>query len=96
MDACMSCGTTVPPGSRYCQHCGIPIDASDEGVFAALINVQSYGDQELRSLKNKLEKEEREISKRRRILQGQIEILRAETVRRLRDEYRAGEGMVSD
>jgi len=62
----------------------------DESSFERLLNIQSYTDEELRDLAAKLAEEEREISRRRRILHGEIDIVRAELVRRLRDKSRDG------
>lgn len=50
-------------------------------------NISSMSDQELRDLIDKLAAEEEEVSYRRRILHGQIDLLRAELVNRLRDEH---------
>jgi len=49
-------------------------------------NISSMSDQELRDLIDKLTAEEHEVSYRRRILHGQIDLLRAELVNRLRDD----------
>jgi hypothetical protein len=68
----------------------------DDTPFERLINVQSYSDEELRELADRLSTEEREISKRRRILHGEIDILRAEIVRRLREKHTAGAGLVDN
>ena len=62
----------------------------DDTPFERLINVQSYGDDELRELADRLSAEERELSKRRRLLHGEIDILRAEIVRRLREKHGTG------
>jgi hypothetical protein len=43
-----------------------------------------------------LEKEEDEISFRRRVLHGRIDILRAELVARLREQVSAGEAQLAD
>lgn len=67
----------------------------DESSFERLLNIQSYSDEELKALLARLEEEEREISKRRRILHGELDIVRAELVRRLRDRGREG-GLVVD
>jgi hypothetical protein len=48
-----------------------------------LPDLGSLSDEELKKLKDELEKEEREVSYRRRILHGKIDILRAEYVARL-------------
>jgi hypothetical protein len=49
-------------------------------------NISSMNDEELRELIDKLTSEEQEVSYRRRILHGQIDLLRAELVNRLRDD----------
>ena len=49
-------------------------------------NISQMSDQELRELIDKLTSEEQDVSYRRRILHGQIDLLRAELVNRLRDE----------
>ncbi|GIU95062.1 MAG: hypothetical protein KatS3mg012_1519 [Gaiellaceae bacterium] len=43
-----------------------------------------------------LEREEDEISFRRRVLHGRIDILRAELVARLREQVSAGEAQLAD
>jgi hypothetical protein len=49
-------------------------------------NISSMSDEELRELIDKLTAEEQEVSYRRRILHGQIDLLRAELVNRLRTD----------
>jgi hypothetical protein len=68
----------------------------DDTPFERLINIQSYSDEELRELADRLSAEEREVSKRRRLLHGEIDILRAEMVRRLRDKHSGGSGLVDN
>ena len=51
----------------------------------------SLNDQELKELIKQLTEEEMEISYRRRILHGKIDILRAELVNRLRKSNESGE-----
>ena len=68
----------------------------EETSFERLVNIQSYSDEELKELARQLSQQEAEISKRRRLLQGEIDILRAEMVRRLRDRHSAGEALVTD
>ena len=68
----------------------------DQSSFERLINIQAYSDQELKALAGVLAKEEQELSKRRRLLHGQLDIVRAEMVRRLRDRGESGEGLVKD
>lgn len=68
----------------------------DAASYDLLVDIQSYSDDELKALAERLQAEEREVSKRRRLLHGQIDILRAEMVRRLRDKHRAGESLVNE
>ena len=53
-------------------------------------------DDDLRSLIRELEKEENEVSYRRRLLQGRIDILRAELVARLQKQIETGESQLAD
>jgi hypothetical protein len=53
-------------------------------------------DDDLRVMIRELEKEEDEISYRRRVLHGRIDILRAELVARLREQVSAGEAKLAD
>jgi len=55
-------------------------------VMEALSNLGGLEDNELRSLIEKLSDEELKVSFRRRILHGQIDILRGELVNRLRKQ----------
>ena len=55
----------------------------------------SLTDQELKDLIQQLTEEELEISYRRRILHGKIDILRAELVNRLRQKREGGEALIS-
>jgi hypothetical protein len=55
----------------------------------------SLSDQELKDLINDLTAEEVEISYKRRILHGKIDILRAELVNRLRKKDESGELLIS-
>ena len=57
-------------------------------------NISSMTDQELRELIDKLTSEEHEVSYRRRILHGQIDLLRAELVNRLRDDQPDSESLI--
>jgi hypothetical protein len=70
--------------------------AMSESSFERLVKIPSYSDEELRSLAASLADEEREVSKRRRLLHAEIDILRAEMVRRLRDKCSVGKGLVED
>jgi len=53
-------------------------------------------DDDLRVLVRELEKEEDEVSFQRRVLNGRIDILRAELVARLREQVSAGEAKLAD
>jgi hypothetical protein len=55
----------------------------------------SLSDAELKDLISKLTEEEEEVSYRRRILHGKIDILRAELVNRLRRKREEGEPVIS-
>lgn len=52
-------------------------------------------DDDLRSLVAELEAEERDISRRRRLLHGKLDILHAELVMRLQRKHSAGESVIS-
>lgn len=68
----------------------------DDITFDRLIDIQSYTDAELKNLAQELSDQEREISKQRRLLHGQLDILRAEMVRRSRDKQGSGEAIFRD
>jgi hypothetical protein len=68
----------------------------DESSFERLIKIQAYGDEELKVLAKSLAEQEQELSKHRRVLQGELDIVRAEMVRRLRDRGGSGKGLVKD
>jgi len=55
----------------------------------------SLSDQELKDVIHKLTEDELEVSYRRRILHGKIDILRAELVNRLRKKHESGEDVLS-
>jgi hypothetical protein len=55
----------------------------------------SLSDEELKELIRALTEEEMDISYRRRILHGKIDILRAELVNRLRKKHEGGEDVIS-
>lgn len=55
----------------------------------------SLSDKELKDLIEKLTEEEQEISYRRRVLHGKIDILRAELVNRLRQKRERGDSLIS-
>jgi RsiG-like len=55
----------------------------------------SLSDEELKNLIDKLTTEENEISYKRRVLHGKIDILRAELVNRLRHKRESGDSLIS-
>jgi hypothetical protein len=72
------------------------MDAMDDSFFERLVNIQSYSDAELKELITQLTSQEAEVSKHRRLLQGELDILKAERARRLRDKQGAGQDLVTD
>ena len=60
-----------------------------------IVDLVSRSDDELKALIAELEAEEREISRQRRILQGKLDILRAELVMRLHKKHSEGEAVIS-
>ena len=58
-------------------------------------DVSAMSEKELKELINELTDEERELSYRRRLLHGKIDILRAELVNRLRARREAGDVMIT-
>jgi hypothetical protein len=54
-----------------------------KGAVEPLPDLGSVSDEELKALIDELKKEEKEVSYRRRLLHGRIDILRAELVARL-------------
>ncbi|HMJ73029.1 MAG TPA: hypothetical protein VK471_06680 [Solirubrobacterales bacterium] len=55
----------------------------------------SLTDEELKDLIDNLTTEENEISYKRRVLHGKIDILRAELVNRLRHKHESGDSLIS-
>ena len=60
-----------------------------------IVELVSRSDEDLRTLVAELEADEREISRRRRILHGKLDILRAELVMRLKRKHSEGESLIS-
>ncbi len=58
-------------------------------------DVSSMSEKELKELINELTDEERELSFRRRLLHGKIDILRAELVNRLKARREAGDVLIT-
>ncbi len=67
------------------------LDASD--VF---IDFDVKSDEELKEILDTMLHEEREVSYRRRILHGKIDILRAEIVKRKKEKLAGGESLFSE
>jgi RsiG-like len=61
-----------------------------------LPDLSKLTDNDLREMIQELEREEDDISFRRRVLHGRIDILRAELVARLREQVSAGEAKLAD
>ena len=61
-----------------------------------LPDLSTLSDDDLRGMIRGLETEEDEVSFRRRVLHGRIDILRAELVARLREQVSAGEAQLAD
>jgi hypothetical protein len=61
-----------------------------------LPDLASLSDEDLRHLIEELEREESDVSYRRRLLQGRIDILRAERTARMRKSVEAGESPLAD
>jgi Mg2+/Co2+ transporter CorB len=58
-------------------------------------DIGAMSDEELKEVIDELTSEEREVSYRRRMLHGKIDILRAELVNRLRTSRESGETLIS-
>ena len=65
---------------------GSPAPPRNGGHVEVLPDLGSLSDEELRTLIHDLVEEEREVSYRRRLLHGKIDILRAELVARLQKQ----------
>lgn len=63
-----------------------------EGV---LIDLSEKSDKELRKILDELYREEEIVSRKRRLLHGKIDILKAEIVRRLGDKRKQGKEVIS-
>lgn len=62
----------------------------------SFIDYTEKSDQELREVLDMLLDEEKKVSYRRRVLHGKIDMIRAELVRRKKDQLRRGESLISD
>jgi hypothetical protein len=61
-----------------------------------LPDLATLSDADLKALIDNLQREEQEVSYRRRLLHGKIDILRAELVARLQQQVGAGESPLSE
>ena len=60
-----------------------------------LLDLDGKTNDDLRQMLDELGSEEKEVSYRRRILHGKIDILRAELVRRLKEQHESGTDVIS-
>jgi hypothetical protein len=67
----------------------------EEPVEARVIDIDTRTNEELREMLDELSAEEKEVSYRRRVLHGKIDILRAELVRRLKEQHESGQDAIS-
>lgn len=72
------------------------MEPKDVDATEIFIDFDTKSDEELKEILNVLLREEREISYRRRILHGKIDILRAEIVKRKKDKLAGGESLFSE
>jgi hypothetical protein len=72
------------------------VNLEERPPLEPLPDLSKLTDDDLRTMIHELEKEEDEISFRRRVLHGRIDILRAELVARLREQVSAGEAQLAD
>jgi hypothetical protein len=70
-------------------------DARERIALDTFPDLGALSDRELKDLIQQLTEEEQEVSYRRRILHGKIDILRAELVNRLRKKHEEGESVIS-
>ena len=64
-------------------------------AYDSFPDLGALSDEELKQLIQQHTEEEQEVSYRRRILHGKIDILRAELVNRLRKKHEEGESVIS-
>jgi hypothetical protein len=69
--------------------------AADDIYDDTFPDIGSMSDEELKGLISQLTDEEREVSYRRRVLHGKIDILRAELVNRLKTKREAGDAAIT-
>ena len=69
--------------------------AEDDLAYDSFPDLGALSDEELKQLIQRHTEEEQEVSYRRRILHGKIDILRAELVNRLRRRREEGEAVIT-
>jgi hypothetical protein len=69
--------------------------AEDDLVMESFPDLGALSDDELKDLIRQHTEDEQEVSYRRRILHGKIDILRAELVNRLRKKHQEGESAIT-
>src|SRR6185437_13553852 len=84
--------TAIPPAVGQTGGVGNNLRSTMEDTFPDL---GSLSDKELKDLIDNLTAEENEISYKRRVLHGKIDILRAELVNRLRQKRERGDSLIS-
>jgi hypothetical protein len=101
-------GREAPAGREYVRKSQPEVDPSDQVLLYSghptrkgpnlepIPDFATLTDDDLRAMIHELEKEEDDISFRRRVLHGRIDILRAELVARLREQVSAGEAKLAD
>ena len=83
------------PAQTFNLYLTLAIQAYNRAVEDTFPDIGSLSDQELKDLIAELTEEEREVSYRRRILHGRIDILRAELVTRLRTKREQGDALIT-
>jgi hypothetical protein len=71
------------------------MDEKTSAIEETFPDIGSMSNQDLKDLIARLTNEEREVSYRRRLLHGKIDILRAELVNRLRSKREAGDTLIT-
>jgi hypothetical protein len=71
------------------------MDEKTSALEESFPEIGSMSNQDLKDLIGRLTAEEREVSYRRRLLHGKIDILRAELVNRLRSKREGGDALIT-
>jgi anti-sigma-K factor RsiG len=69
--------------------------AEEESSYESFPDLGALSDEDLKGLIQRHTEEEQEVSYKRRILHGKIDILRAELVNRLRKKHQDGESVIT-